>query len=1012
MAELTELKARLSQAIPDPDRAAAELRAGFLELRAGELEEALGHLGAARKGFERQRDPRGAAQADMYLGTVLSLKGEHERARSLFERAAAAAAVEADPGLRARIANCMAEAAERAGDRDRALACWNRARAHFEAHWDGGELSRVYAGLAVDLAEAGQLEAAERLSEKALGEAEASGDPLWLGRALLASGAVRWKVGDLRSAKRFFRRAINVLGEHGLRRDLAEAYLAYGLLIGDASETTPDVISDAPAFYLTKAQELYRDLGGLRDLERVRDAFRRFGRRVTDKLAELQVVQLLAELKQNREATHRQTRRLVELALRAAASDAATHKLLVDEERQLGLDGQRMAQTEERFLGALNALILERENIRTLLDVCRALSTIQDPSRLHADIAKMAAQLTGADRAAVALIDDEPDRDVAPRLRGAVRLGPEDSVWMQPVAQVTQPGANPMMFGTQEAPPPVAPAAPGPASTGVPLSTDEVFLAEAAATERRPQLGRALACPLRHGSSGFGAIYCDKELSGGLFTERDLDLLAIFATQVGTILENSRVADEGRRSARTRAATLEAISDAVFTLGPGARVTVTAVNAAAKRIASAAGLDAAAPVPLGSWPELGFLAPQLERGEELDGRVVRMASGEFLLNTRCVHGDAGEIVGLVATLTEMKRATSLAQRIVGSTARFTFADIIGKAPNLRRRLQLAEAAARSDSSVLITGESGTGKELVAQAIHNAGARAGGPFVGINCAAIPRELLESELFGYEAGAFTGAKKGGHPGKLELAEGGTVLLDEIGDMPLEMQAKLLRVLQEKRIQRLGSTRETSLDARLIATTNRDLAEEVERGRFRRDLFFRLRVIHIELPPLRERVEDIPMLVEHFLELFSARLGKMVRGVVPEVMQVLTEYPWPGNVRELEHVLEGEVNLATPGQELLGEVPVMLESSQRRRARAAPVAPPVLATIATGPEGLPFGAAEAREVQPIAEVERQLLVQALAKHRGSVPDVARSLGVSRGTVYNKMRKFQIDPTGYRGG
>jgi transcriptional regulator with PAS, ATPase and Fis domain len=509
-------------------------------------------------------------------------------------------------------------------------------------------------------------------------------------------------------------------------------------------------------------------------------------------------------------------------------------------------------------------------------------------------------------------------------------------------------------------------------------------------------LGVGMACPLRHGEQLFGAIYVDKALCGGVFAARDLDLLSIFAAQVATILENGRVTEELRLAARTRAATLEAISDGVLKLA--ASGVVTSINAAAMRMLGvSAGADVAR-LRLASFPELAFLGGCMARGEELDGRVLKLATGDHLANARVVREDGGAIEGLVVTLTELKRATSLAQRIVGSTARFTFADLVGGSPALRRRLQLAEAAARSDSNVLVTGESGTGKELCAQAVHNGGPRASGPFVGINCAAIPRELLESELFGYEAGAFTGAKRGGHPGKFELAEGGTILLDEIGDMPLEMQAKLLRVLQEKRVQRLGGAREVPLDTRVIATTNRDLAEEVARGRFRQDLFFRLRVIHIELPPLRARPEDIATLVEHFLALFSARLGKQVRGVSPELMDVLRAYAWPGNVRELEHVLEGEVNLADPAQELLTEIPVVLESAAGLRLAL----PDVLgvAPAASGPISL----------VSLEQSEKQLLLAALAQHRGSVPDVARSLGCSRGTVYNKMKKFAIDPDSYR--
>lgn len=1028
--ELGELKARLVDALPPTERATIEHRLGEIHARLGELDQALLHLGAARKLYETLGNRSKTGQVDLLIGATCVAKGEHERAARCFERARNTATSLGDEDLTARVETAMGEAALARGETDRARDHLERARRHFEKFWDGAELARIYAALASMASDRGEAEEAARLSDKALEDAEAAGDPLFLGRALLARAFILERGGDLRGAKRFYRRAINTLQEHELAPDLAQAYLRYGLFVGEATKTMPEAFTDPPAFWLAKAQAIFRDLGYLRDLEQVREAFRRYGRRATDRVSEVEVLHLLQELKQSRLEVQRESHKLAERTLdwfdrvqgvlpQEMAAEADTlRRELARAERALARGADQMALSEEKFLGALNTVIVERENIRTLLELCRSLNAVQDYARLPGDIAKMAAQLTGADRALVALVGE----DGKLQQRGTVRIAEGETGHFRRAleAAITRAGAPALLQSREDA-----------KESGRDKSSREM---EQTKRHEEMRLGFAMVCPLRHGEKIYGAIWVDKELCGGVFTERDLDLLSIFAAQAATILENGRVLEENRLAARTRAATLEAISDGVLSLSPDGRV--TSINSTAARIL---GLGATPPsqLRLASLPELSFLGGMLARGEETDGRVVRLPTGDFLLNARCIRGDAREILGLVATLTEMKRATSLAQRIVGSTARFTFGDIIGGSPALRRRLQLAEAAARSDSNVLITGESGTGKELMAQAIHNAGPRANGPFVGINCAAIPRELLESELFGYEAGAFTGAKKGGHPGKFELAEGGTILLDEIGDMPLEMQAKLLRVLQEKRVQRLGGTREIPLDARIIATTNRDLAEEAERGRFRQDLLFRLRVIHIELPPLRERREDIPMLVEHFLALFSARLGKTVRGVTPEVMQVLQSYPWPGNVRELEHVLEGEVNLAAPDQELLREIPVMLEIGARRQLRMPPpiVGEPAASGMAYGgrygasvPPGAPgFGPAGSSlpgaptlpleggpstgGIVSIAESERQLLLAALVAHRGSVPEVAKALGVSRGTVYNKMKKFKIDPAQYRG-
>lgn len=233
-------------------------------------------------------------------------------------------------------------------------------------------------------------------------------------------------------------------------------------------------------------------------------------------------------------------------------------------------------------------------------------------------------------------------------------------------------------------------------------------------------------------------------------------------------------------------------------------------------------------------------------------------------------------------------------------------DILGESQAIKQVKDQAKKVAFSSSSVLITGESGTGKELLAQAIHQNSPRKMGPLVSINCAAIPDNLLESELFGYEGGAFTGARREGKPGKFELAQGGTLFLDEIGDLPLHLQSKLLRVLQEKTLSRIGALEEIEMDVRIISSSNFNLEKRMRQGEFRTDLFYRLHVIPLEIPPLRERRSDIPLLIQHFLQYFNQQLGKSIEGVTPETLQILKQYPWPGNIRELENAIEYGVNM----------------------------------------------------------------------------------------------------------
>lgn len=315
--------------------------------------------------------------------------------------------------------------------------------------------------------------------------------------------------------------------------------------------------------------------------------------------------------------------------------------------------------------------------------------------------------------------------------------------------------------------------------------------------------------------------------------------------------------------------------------------------------------------------------------------------------------------------------------------RYTFADIIGKSSSLLRAKMLGEKAALGKSTVLLRGESGTGKELFAHAIHAASSRVDHPFVRVNCGAIPAELLEAELFGYEEGAFTGAKKGGKPGKFELANRGTIFLDEIGDLPLPMQAKVLRVLQEKEVERVGGNRLQQLDIRVIAATHQGLEQMIEAGKFRQDLYYRLNVFTITIPSLRERDNDIFYLSEYLLAKFRRELGSGVRRLDTQVENLFQHYPWPGNVRELQNVIERAVNVAEGENILLEDLPLYLRDVESRRGKS------VLRSLAL----------------EVAEAEQNAISKALKAAGGNKVRAAELLGIHRANLYRKMERYGIE-------
>lgn len=316
----------------------------------------------------------------------------------------------------------------------------------------------------------------------------------------------------------------------------------------------------------------------------------------------------------------------------------------------------------------------------------------------------------------------------------------------------------------------------------------------------------------------------------------------------------------------------------------------------------------------------------------------------------------------------------------------TFDSIIGDSERMQWLKSIGAKAAKGNSTVLVLGESGTGKELFAHAIHTHSPRRNEAFIKVNCAAVPENLLESELFGYDDGAFTGARKGGKPGKFELANGGTIFLDEIGDMTLSMQAKLLRVLQEREIERVGSTKTLKVDVRVVAATNRDLEQMIENGEFRQDLYYRLNIISLHIPPLRERLEDIPALCHSLLKKIHKRTPHTVEGISPDTMSYLLRYNWPGNVRELENVLERAVNLMDEEQFIL---PEYLPSAIKKQSRLQESSDS-LKDLA----GIRF------------EAEKQAIIKAIEAADGNRSQAAKLLGIHRSGFYQKLKKYHIDP------
>ncbi len=371
-------------------------------------------------------------------------------------------------------------------------------------------------------------------------------------------------------------------------------------------------------------------------------------------------------------------------------------------------------------------------------------------------------------------------------------------------------------------------------------------------------------------------------------------------------------------------------------------------------------------------------------GVEYEDReiIIEKIGRKIYSSATVLRDDSGSTIGAVAVFREMNSRQPVRRPTILQSHCYTFDDIIGASPAINAAKEWAKLAAASPSTVHIKGESGTGKELFAQAIHNASPRRDRQFIALNCAALPENLIESELLGYEEGTFTGAKKGGQAGKFEIADGGTIFLDEIGDMSLNVQAKLLRVIQEKKVSRIGSAHERPVDIRIIAATHKDLNEEVHQGRFRQDLYYRLNVLEITIPPLRERREDLPMLAAHLVEKVSTKLGRSGVRIDDGFMQTIQAHDWPGNIRELENAMERALIRAGVDSVLTAD---LLDVQGVR---------PEVETVAT----------RVTEIRSLRDVEKSMIVEALAFYEGNIQKAAAKLGIGRNTLYRKMKDYEI--------
>lgn len=494
-----------------------------------------------------------------------------------------------------------------------------------------------------------------------------------------------------------------------------------------------------------------------------------------------------------------------------------------------------------------------------------------------------------------------------------------------------------------------------------------------------------------HGETGSGApIFAPEgELLGGItlsarnarVNPHTLGMVVAVAYAVENELRSRKAFAERQGAYRFQQSVIASIMEAMIAVDNGGIISL--VNDPARKLFSLSARRSEGE-PLGAVlaKKNESLRQLIENNDRVTDQEVRIFSrgawNDYTVTIAPILSAKNQGLGKIIVLNEIKRAKTMVATMLGARAVYRFEDICGRNPRFLITMEQARIVARNDANVLLLGKSGTGKDIFAQSIHNASRRKEGPYVAINCGAIPRDLLASELFGHEEGAFTGARRGGHQGKFELADGGTIFLDEIAELPLELQTALLRVIEDKLITRIGGKQTRKIDVRVITATNKNPREEIARGNFREDLFYRINVFNIEMIPLCERPDDIPLLTRWFIRKYEEKLGKRIDHVEERITRAFVNYPWPGNVRELQNVIERMMNFAH-GRKLTGD----LIPGEILNARRVPV--------------------YVSELESPEENEKQLIIKMLDLKFHKMK-IAERLNISRATLYRKFKKYGI--------